>query len=66
MIWLRGYQQKHQTRKDGDLTDCICLDRAILGHIEIENGELRQSPITVLTMDDPTEIFNRLKLFRNI
>ncbi len=63
VIWLQEYRQKHQTRKRGDLADCIYLDRAILGHIEVENGELRQSPTTVLTMDDSTDVFNRLKLF---
>ncbi|MGE4573288.1 hypothetical protein [Parachlamydia sp.] len=66
VIWLQEYRQKHQTRKRGDLADCIYLDRAILGYIEVENGELRQSPITVLTMDDSTDVFNRLKLFRNV
>lgn len=66
VIWLQEYRQKHQTRKKGDLADCIYLDRAILGYIEVDNGELRQSPVTVLTMDDPADVLNRLKLFRNV
>lgn len=66
VAWLQEYRQKYQTRKKGDLADCIYLDRAILGNIEVENGELRQSPTIVLTMDDLTVVFNRLKLFRNV
>lgn len=66
VMWLQEYRQKHQTRKRGDIADCIYLDRAILGNIEKENGEFRQYPVNVLTMDDPTDILNRLSLFRNV
>jgi hypothetical protein len=64
--WLQNYRQKHQTRNKGDLGDCICQDRAIIGYLEIEEGELRQRPVTVLTMDDPVDVLNRSELLRKV
>lgn len=66
LIWLHEYREKHQTRKKGDLADCAYLDRGILGYLETENKEFRQFPVTVLTMDDPADVLNRLRLFRNV
>lgn len=66
LAWIKEYIRKHQTGKRKDLADCAYLDRALLGHVEITDGKLQQLPVTVLTMDDPTEVLNRLKLFRNM
>ncbi len=64
LAWAQEYLENYQTGKNKDLSDCIYLDRALLGYLEIAGGKLQQQPVTVLTMDDPVEVFNRLKLFR--
>jgi len=66
LAWVEEYMRKYQTGKKKDLADCSYLDRALLGHLEMSNGKLQQLPVTVLTMDDPVEVLNRLKLFRNV
>jgi hypothetical protein len=66
LAWIQEYIQKYQTGKDKDLVDCVYLDWALLGYLDMTNGELQQFPVTVLTMDSPIEILNRLKLLRNV
>lgn len=66
LAWIQEYIQKYQTGKNKDLVDCVYLDWALLGYLDMTNGELQQLPVTVLTMDNPIEILNRLKLFRNV
>lgn len=64
--WIQTYRKKYKTRTKGDLNDCSYLDRDLLGYIEITDGELRQLPLTIFTMDAPNSVFNRLQLFRNM
>jgi hypothetical protein len=66
LAWVEEYIQKYQTGKSKDLADCAYLDRALLGHVEMADGKLQQLPVTVLTMDNPAEVLNRLKLLRNM
>ena len=66
LAWIQEYIQKYQTNKDKDLVDCAYLDWALLGCLDMTNGELQQLPVTVLTMDSPIEVLNRLKLLRNM
>ncbi|GEM_PF-6860940 len=66
LAWTQEYIRKYQTGKSKDLADCAYLDRVIFGHLAMADGKLQQLPVTVLTMDDPTEVFNRLKLLRNM
>ena len=64
--WVQEYRREYQTGNKKDLTDCIYLDRALLGYLELTDGEIRQLPVTVLTMDRPIVVLNRLKLLRNM
>ncbi len=64
--WIMEYRQKYQTGSKKDLMDCAYLDKALLGYLDMTDGELKQLPVTVLTMDTPLQVLNRLKLLRNV
>ena len=47
------------------MVDCIYLDKALLGNVEVINKEIQQSPVTVITLDKPDQVYKRLQMYRN-
>lgn len=63
--WIQDYENKYKTCAKGDLCDSVYLDKAMVGHLDFGNERI-QLPVTVFTCDESKQVYNRLKIFRNI
>lgn len=63
---LKTPLSNYKLKTHEDLADCSYIDAATIGHIDFLHGQLVQYPVTVFTMDKPTQVLNRLQISRRL